>query len=83
MMRRIAFYHDVNNQKLLMTGFRNVQKPNFLTLNPSIFKILTVSHFLTLLTPTSCKILEKTGEPPPRYLKTDGLTRAINMDPIR
>ena len=34
-MYRIAFYHHIDKYKLLITGFgENVQKPQFLTLNP-------------------------------------------------
>ena len=37
MMPPIALYNHAKNQKLVMTGFQeNVQKPEFLTLNPRI-----------------------------------------------
>ena len=54
--------------------WENVQKTQFLTLNPQI-KIFKENSswvtFVTLLTPTSCKILQKTNERSVQYSKTD------------
>ena len=77
-------------QKLLMTGWRDMDKKNQkYPQNGGFPQFMTPQDFL-LLYPygalTSCKKLEKNNERPLRYLKTDGQmdtrTRVITKDPF-